>query len=235
MAEDFAPPKTKREMLALVASDKGNKIAVLQSQLDELEAALPGRLEERERLEKEISSLNEKTALLTANLLELEGKQWKADDKLAVDRKELDKIEGEKRTAEAAIRDLEEKREERNALAREIVELKQEELELQGSIRIKTIEVRGLEVKENSIREREHQLAGREEIAAANRKAAADMLGEAARKYDETATLQKQIEEDRRHIDLSGKSMGYYIRGIQRIFDERKLGIDFIKLLDEIK
>lgn len=235
MAEDFAAPKTRRELLALIESDKGNKIATLEARLEELETTLPGRLELREQLELYIGRQKEKQIELERAIAKLEENTWKSEDNLEILTRKLEETKRAQTSAENSIKDLEAKKTERNEVARELLGLRAEEKELLGSISLKTLELRSLEVQMNPIRERESAVTLREEKAKELEAKATEDLKEAIRKNTETTKLQAQAEEDRRYVDLSGKTMGYYIRGVQKKFDELGVKIDFIKLLDEIK
>jgi len=235
MTQDYSSlsPKQK-ELREKVAKDKGDRILIISAQLKELEDALPARLEERENLEKEITRLNAEIAETQNKYRKMNGVLMDAEITFAEITKKTNKLLDTEKKLIASIFDYEEKIVERNNLAEIIKLLKEEEHELKQAISQKDTELRVASVKANSIKEREEALAKREKDVSKREQDAQHQLSEASRKLEETANINKEMAEHRRIIDLSGKTMGHYIRRVQKYFDENKIDIDFIKLLNDL-
>jgi chromosome segregation ATPase len=234
-SEDYSTlsPKQK-ELREKVAKDKGDRILIISAQLKELEDALPARIEERERLEAEITRLNTEIEDLNHKWKVSNGRLTDAEITFAQIKKKTDTLLETEKKLKHSINDYDQKILERNKIAEEIKILQEEESNLSGSISLKETELRVLSVKVNSIKEREDSLSKREREAERKEKNAEYQLSEATRKLEETSKINKEMSEHRRVIDLSGKTMGHYIRGVQKYFDENSIKIDFIKLLDTL-
>ncbi len=75
----------------------------------------------------------------------------------------------------------------------------------------------------------------REELVAESENATKRDREAAERALSEVSVLYTETNERLRTIELSGKTIGHYARGIQKIFDEKGIKLDFLKLLQQIK
>jgi len=235
ISEDYSTlsPKQK-ELREKVAKDKGDRILIISAQLKELEEALPARIEEREHLESEITRLKTEIIELNHKWKVSNGRLTDAEITLAQIKNKTDILIDTEKKLKQSINDYDQKILERNAIAKKIKVLQEEESNLVGSISLKETELRVLSVKVNSIKEREDSLSKRELEVNRKEKDSEYQLSEATRKLEETSKINKEMSEHRRVIDLSGKTMGHYIRGVQKYLDENDIKIDFIKLLNTL-
>ena len=237
MTEDYASSSEKQKAaIKLVEEDKGNRIAILNTEIEELSKGLDIRIEERERIETEISNLNSEKDTLEKDVRILRKKESSLRDDVAQRRRAVEKLEGEKNNLTKAISDLESKRSEKIELASLLGSMKREETELIQSIDVKTREVKSLELRAIPLREESERLAKKEMDLRKRERLAKESLEDASKKLNETAQISKETEKRLRIIDLSGKTMGHYIRGMEKegIFDSKGKRIDVFKLLDKL-
>lgn len=233
--DDYSAPKRNKKLLEALAKDKGDRIAVLNAELADLEETLPGRLQIREDLERQVVGFKEEKKALESDIYSSRKKldAVKADLVRLTDT--CDALGREESNLRQNIRDLEDKRLERDSLARDIQRMHLEETELAQSLRHKELELRSITVRIGPMQEREDQVRQREAEIFRQENALLEEGKITARRLIELKESIAKNDEQIAYIDRGGKTMGYYIRGVQKLLDERKIDLNFIELLNEIK
>lgn len=218
----------------MVAEDKGNSIALLTVELDALNEELPKRIKERELLEQNIVSLEESQKSLKMKVSILLRQKEEFENAVHESNRLLQSNEAKERSIRESISDLEDKRLERNKLAEEIKDFKQESIELDREIKTKENLLKSLELRLEPIN---LKIATLERLEKTTESERAILETERVALDKQTKELRKLVSENEealKNLTFGGKTMGHYIRGVQKKFDELGIKIDFLELLNNL-
>lgn len=233
MRKRIAPPTTKQTVESL-AKFRGDQTVVLKHEIDELDASLNDRLDQREKLEGEIAGKQKEFDMLKESVSDLEDEESDLFDQVEKLAGELQTMRSEKSQLTKDISRLQKLRDERDRLAKSVKDLTKDESELDVSIRTKKTELRSLELKAAPIREKQADIARRERQVKEDAEANAKERTELNRDREALEIDRAANQETLRNIELGGKSIGHYVRGLQRHLDGMGVKIDILDLLGKL-
>ncbi len=208
-------PETKRKTLEKISAYKGDRIAVMNNELEQLDVLVNERTAKLETIEKSIKEAKSTISKLEHDLENLKDEDTELRSKIRKSTEELRVLMERRDDLTRSISDLQALRDEKQRLAEGNKILREEEAELITAVRSKTTELRSLTVKIEPLRDREADIIRRE-----NR-----LVGLEARESKVAAERKKldvdiaQNLETLRDIQLGGKTIGHYVRGLQKHMD----------------
>lgn len=210
-------------------------VLLLKEQIEDLERDLPARLKVREELESSITTLTEQKLKLETDITDLDKKNSSLYSEKMTLTTDVERLQNIKTEQESLIKELKTKTATLEAVSTDIKKQEQYLLDLNESVRIAESALSVFNVKINSFKEREEAIKTREAKVAGQEKITADQLTEAKILNDDTTKKLIEVTERQRIIDLGGKTIGHYVRGIQAKLKEKGIEVDILQLISEIK
>lgn len=212
-----------------------DNVLLLKEQIDDLERDLPARLKVREDLEADITTLTDKKAKLEIDIVALDKKCTNLFHEKNTLSTEVSKLQTLKTEQESLVKELKTKTATLEAVSTDIKKQEQYLLDLNESVRIAESALSVCNVKINSFKEREEAIKTREAKVAGQEQVVAEQLTEAKKLNEDTTKKLVEITERQRIVELGGKTIGHYVRGIQAKLKEKGIEVDILQLISDIK
>lgn len=212
-----------------------DNVLLLKEQIDDLERDLPTRLKVREDLEADITTLTNKKTKLDIDIAALDKKCSSLFHEKNTLSTEVLKLQTLKTEQESLVKELKTKTATLEAVSTDIKKQEQYLLDLNESVRIAESALSVCNVKINSFKEHEESIKTRETKVSGQEQVVAEQLTEAKKLNEDTTKKLVEITERQRIVELGGKTIGHYVRGIQTKLKETGIEVDILQLISDIK
>jgi chromosome segregation ATPase len=212
-----------------------DNVLLLKEQIDDLERDLPTRLKVREDLEADITTLTNKKTKLDIDIAALDKKCSSLFHEKNTLSTEVLKLQTLKTEQESLVKELKTKTATLEAVSTDIKKQEQYLLDLNESVRIAESALSVCNVKINSFKEHEESIKTRETKVSGQEQVVAEQLTEAKKLNEDTTKKLVEITERQRIVELGGKTIGHYVRGIQAKLKEKGIEVDILQLISDIK